>query len=637
MKKILLVSVLQLLLTISYAQPSHEQRIQDSVIGWWKKLSIPKPKPPSGGQTLTIKQQELLANFIKWMQQSYTPVGGIGTYKLKSGSTKEPSFTPAAYGVDFRVWNVSFTPPWVEANGDFKPISEEYTRYDIGANVIPGSYAIPFINTPTQYLFTWPPNGYSIKNNPAHENSLSNNSNTGKFLTRVNELNTVYLAPGNKLPFVPVSKGELLQLAEDAVGRQLQAEKEDVENKWPGNIKAQQDAYEYRKKNIEKYRVNIQQLREKHKGTLNEPAVLHTMQPTIYSFEISPDPFVISQIEEKSKQYFPVYKIETAVLEKCKTNQPQWIAVSFPYKTKEDGNQLYEMYRSLTEHFNYEYVYNYFFSPEIVKGIAYTPVNQELLNATLEGYRKKSYTQKKTPINSLPANVYFMDDFTGNADGSKPAGWFFNTYGKHSMVTTLKNNPGKWVQLGYNNPLSSTGIKKPLPENFTLEYDVATDNFSSRTGGSVVLYLSSYPLSSDGTEDFKINGITLSINITSGNDADYNVSNYSGAAKIEIHSKPSVNTENYLEGIFYSYRMGEFSNKKNKVHVAIKVKSGELKLFVNDKQVAISSDFKMGYGKPCVSCNFPAGTKFNTVYWKNNTTDSDKINVYISNIKITKE
>ncbi|MGZ8538297.1 MAG: hypothetical protein ACXWV9_08550 [Flavisolibacter sp.] len=637
MKKILLLSAFQLVLILAFAQLTPEQRIQDSVIGWWKKLTIPLPKPPSNGRTLSIKQQELLANFIKWMQQSYTPVGGIGTYQFKSYSTKEPGFAPSAYGVDFRVWNVSFKSPWVEANGDFKPISEEYTRYDINANGIPGSYPIPFINTPTQYLFTWPPNGYNIINKPEQENSLSENSNTAKFLTRVNELSTVYLAPDNKLPFIPVSKGELLQLAEEALERQLQREKEYVENKWPGNLKAQQDAFEFKKINVEKYRVNIRQLREKHKNTLNEHAVLQTMQATMYSFEINPDPFKISENEEKSKRYFPVYKIEPDVLKKCKTDHPQWIAVSFPYNTKEDGNQLYEMYRSLTEHFNYQYVQDYFFYPEKVKGISYKPVNQELLYATLDNYRKKGNSKISTPVTALPTNVLLMDDFTGNADGGKPAGWYYSTFGKHSIVTTVKNKPGKWVQLGYGNPLSSTSMKKPLPENFTLEYEMATDEFNSRTGGAVMLYLSTYPLNKDGTEDKRGNGTFVNITLTSGNEADYNNNNYRGEVNIEIHTSPAVNIENNSEGTYFKYALREFTNIKSKVHVTLEVNSGELKLLINEKQVATSADFKMTYGKPCISCKFPANSKFNTIHWKNTTNDAENVKVYISNIKITKE
>ena len=322
MKNICLLLVLQFLLTISFAQSNLDQRIQDSVIGWWDNSSFDNKLKPDN-TPLQKKKITIVDKFVEWMKISYTPVGGLGTFTRYVNKNN--------YSVLFMVWDVSFKKEWLDAKGRFRPIDEQNTKFRISANTIPGAYEIPFINTPTQYLFTWAPNGYSVKNNPAQETSLSLNPNTGKFFTRVNEWSTVYLAPGNQLPFVPVTKGELLQLAEDALGRQLQAEKEDVENKWPGNIKAQQDAFEYRKKNVEKYRVNIQQLREKHKGTLNDPAVLRTMQPTLYSFEINPDPFVISKYEETVKQYFPVYKIEPAVLEKCKTDQPQWIAVSFPY------------------------------------------------------------------------------------------------------------------------------------------------------------------------------------------------------------------------------------------------------------------------------------------------------------------
>ena len=149
------------------------------------------------------------------MKKSYTPVGGLGTFTRYVNKNN--------CSVLFMVWDVSFKKEWLDAKGHFKPIDEQNTKFRISANTIPGGYGIPFINTATQYLFTWPPNGYSIKNNPAQETSLSNNSNTGKFLTRVNELSTVYLAPGNKLPFVPVTKGELLQLAEDRLTGQLGA------------------------------------------------------------------------------------------------------------------------------------------------------------------------------------------------------------------------------------------------------------------------------------------------------------------------------------------------------------------------------------------------------------------------------
>jgi len=629
MKKILSLFTLSIITILCFAQANPEQSIQDSVIGWWDNPQFDNHLKPDN-TPLQKKKIAIVDKFVEWMKESYTPVGGLGTFTRYVNKNN--------YSVLFMIWDVSFKKEWLDAKGHFRPIDEQNTKFRISANTIPDGYGIPFITTATQYLFTWPPNGYSIKNNEVQETSLSTNSNTGKFFTKVNEWSTVYLAPGNKLPFVPVSKSELLQLAEDAVERQLQAEKEDVENKWPGNIKAQQEAFEYRKKNIEKYRVNIQQLREKHKNTLNEPAVLRTMQPTIYSFEMSPDPFVITEYEETSKQYFPVYKIEAAVLEKCKTEQPQWIAISFPYETKEDGNKLYEMYRSLTEHFNYQYVQDYFFNPEKVKGIAYKPVNEELLNATLNSYRKKGYSKSNAPVTALPANVFFMDDFTGNTDGGKPAGWYFSMSGKHSMVTTVKNNPGKWVQLGYNNPLSSTGMKKPLPENFTLEYDIVTDGeFSSSTGGAASLILNTRLSNTDGSENIYNNGTRVTINIVSGNEASYNDNNYQGNIKIDINSSPSVNKQNSSEGISYTYPLREFTNKKTKVHVAVKINDGTLTVFINDKQVVASADFKMAYGGDCISCGLPAGTKFNAVFWKNTTNNAENVKVYISNLKITKD
>jgi len=422
MKKILLLSALQLLLSFSFAQSNREQRIQDSVIGWWKKLSIPKPKPPTNGQSLTIKQQELLATFIAWMQKSYTPIGGIGTYQLKSYKSKEESFTPAAYGVDFRVWNVSFEPAWLEPNGDFKPVSEEYTRYDMTANAIPGSYAIPFINTATQFLFTWPPDGYNTNGDLVRETSLSKNDNTNKFITRVNELNTVFIAPENKLPFVPVSRGELLRLAEASVDREIQKRKTAIEGQFPSNVKAQTQAFEFVKKEMEKYRLSIQALKEKYKNSLSEHAIINNMQVTINTFDGDVDPFIIKPNDLTHKNYFPVYKIEPAVLEKCKTDQPQWIALSFPYRTKEDGNQQYELYRSLTEHFNFAYVQDYFFGPVSMRTVTYRPQNEELLNKTLNSYRNKNNLQKRPTENALPANVYFVENFSGNGDGSKPLG-----------------------------------------------------------------------------------------------------------------------------------------------------------------------------------------------------------------------
>jgi hypothetical protein len=416
-------------------------------------------------------------------------------------------------------------------------------------------------------------------------------------------------------------------------------EKEDLKNKWPGDVKAQNNAFEYIRNDLERYRADIKKWMEVNKNNLNEPAVLRDMQPNIRSFNL--DPFIIDVGAKKLKHYYPVYKIDAPTLEKCKADKPQWVAVSFPVETKEDGNQQYELYRAMLEHFNYDYVYNYYFNPEKVKNMPYKPVNEALLNATLDGYRKKSYWQKPTSAtagaanNSLPANVHFMDDFAGDTPGSKPAGWFFSSIGQHAVITTLKNQPGNWVQLGYANEIKPTTLKTPLPQNFTLEYDVATSDFAGRYGGSVILNLDSW--SANATQNKTGNSVSVKIEIGAGNENDFNNNNYRGYVNIELNKVPEVNEQNFSKGATYKNELREFTNKKNKVHLVLKINNGELTVMIENKKIVAAKDMKLTYGGDCKDCTIPAGLKFNTISWKNTTNDSDNVKAYISNVKITKD
>lgn len=110
-----------------------------------------------------------------------------------------------------------------------------------------------------------------------------------------------------------------------------------------------------------------------------------------------------------------------------------------------------------------------------------------------------------------------------------------------------------------------------------------------------------------------------------------------GLLKVNISSVPATNKQNFAEGISYEYPLQEFTDKKTKVHISIKATSGVLSVLVNNKQVAVSTDFKLAYGEKCVVCGFPAGTRFNNIFWKNSTTDADNIKIYLSNVKITNQ
>ena len=297
------------------------------------------------------------------------------------------------------------------------------------------------------------------------------------------------------------------------------------------------------------------------------------------------------------------------------------------------------MYRSFTENLNYEYIYNYFFDPEKVKGKSYTAANEEQLKARLEEYRKKNIAAINPAAPSAAhSDAVFFDDFSSGKEGGDPANWFFKRYGKHAVVTDVKNQPGKWLQLGYGTPVNPSLLKKPLPENFSVAYDLVTDgDFTSRTGGSATLSLNTRSAAADGTEITGGNGTRISIEIASGNESDYDNNNYRGLLRVRINSTPEVNTQNYADGLSYEYPLREFTNKKTKVHISVSVKNNILTVLVNNTPVAVSTNFKMTYGAKCISCGVPAGTKFNAVFWNNTTSDADHIKVYMSNIKITKE
>jgi hypothetical protein len=63
----------------------------------------------------------------------------------------------------------------------------------------------------------------------------------------------------------------------------------------------------------------------------------------------------------------PVYTIDAATLERCKSDAPQWIVVSWSADLNNPVSK--HLYDAVVNQFNMEYVYNRFFDPEKVKGL----------------------------------------------------------------------------------------------------------------------------------------------------------------------------------------------------------------------------------------------------------------------------
>ena len=612
------------------AQLTAEQRIQDSVIGWWDNNRFDNALKPTT-DPLQKKRVDITSLFVDWVKKSYTPIGGLGTVTRINNSN--------SFGVKFLVWNVSHDKEWTDDKGHFRPIAEENTPFGLWCNMIPASYGVPFLNGNGAHYFTWPTDGYGSAAKDKKDIDLKKFPAISKYITRNNESQIVILAPGNKLPFVEVTIGEYLNGAMGNVDRELQKRKDDILDANRGTdeatVKRRESFYANQDEQFERFRKGIRKWLEVYKDRLNEPALVNHLQPTINDFYGDIDPLK----KGIADPVYPVYKVPKDIMEKCKTEKPQWITAHFYYENKENGNQLYELYRSMTENLNYDYIYNYFFDPEKVKGKPYTPANEEQLKARLDGYRKKivAAINPAAAVTSSHPDAFFFEDFSSGSEGSDPANWYFKRYGKHAMVTTVKNQSGKWLQLGYGTPVNPTLLKKPVPENFTLEFDVATDgDFESRTGGAINLSLNSRPARTDGVEASAGNGANVSIDIIAGNERDYNNNNYMGMLRVKINATPEVNVENFSSGISYEYPLREFTNKKTKIHVAVKLKDNVVTVLVNNMPVAVSANFKMTYGGKCINCGVPAGTKFNSIFWNNTTNDADNIKVYIGNVKITK-
>ncbi|TDE10831.1 hypothetical protein [Dyadobacter psychrotolerans] len=609
------------------AQGRADQNIQDSIIGWWANNRFDHLKPQT--DPVAKRKEAVLNEIVKWMKTSYTPVGGLGTSSRYIGSRR--------YGVNFLVWNVSHDKQWTEPDGRFKPIPEENTRFDISVNQLYGAFPIHFINTGREFYFTIQPDGYAVSKQVLDGRKGADariHPNAYKYITWINEWCTVYLAPDNKLPWTPVSTGELLEKAEQGLAKVLADKRKEAAAQWPSNQKTQQESVDqFIKTDLEKYRSKIQLLKSRYSNSLHENALIRSMQPNMYSFDTDPDLFQATGFEKGLKQFYQVFKLDSASWAKANDINPLWVAVSFPFENKESGNQLYELFTSLSENINYDYIYNYFFNPESIKAKAYSAANAGELKARLEAYRhntagrQKTIARKQTHVSS---NMVLFDDFSQESPGAKPAGWHFSSIGKAHTVSKVEGQNGNWLKLGYGNQLTSATLES-LPENFNIEYDILTSGFDGRWGANITMELKGSKKGSDGLQYASF----LKTSITAGNQSALEAKHdYRGEVNIELVNTPSKMDYNDKGG-YFTAPQSVFTNSKRKVHVQLLKKGGSVALFLDGKELTNSLQFKTKYGKPCGDCSIPEGITYNSFTIRSFTQDADLVDCYIGNIKIS--
>jgi hypothetical protein len=630
MKKVILLAFLVAAIT-SQAQPIYVDRIgfklesiADMDIGWMiirKHTTAPKGKQ-LGDRIYSAKQIGYSQQFVEWMQQSYLPKGCLGdaTYyqnyiptfsgtnsRLGNEINTHAHALPLMYGAQSKIYMFLKK----DAQGKFVPQNSLGDYWHIEANQLQYiSQPVSFISSTEEYYFILPDFKNNSKGYDADDKARSNllgfdNHKNIKgykhffippqsFIDKSQYI--VIMTKDNKeLPFEKITIGEFFT---------------QVEKQLPVWQKTDPTSAE----NFARAQKNLARLKEKYKSKWNSIAEMKlsrtqiTLQTFVNATEGYDDMFDTKDIygKEGTEATFPILKVKQATRELCKTDQPQWLVIRWDWGMENQQYYLH-LHESILNNFNFEYVYNFFFNPEKVKGQSYKPLRSPsykeavVINETSEA-GKKSADDK---------NIFFFEDFSTTGIGKKPIGWLakFANAGTTGVIANPDGLEGNWVELR-GHYISATLLKKPLPQNFTLTYDLAaSQNFTWGAKG-LTMQLSK-ETSPGNAESF------LSVKLRPGFDGR------DGQATLETKfpSPPG-----YSNGSNWYDAPGFSNNKKfNRITVTIKKSEETLQVFIDDTKIA-------EYEKA-----IPAAHLFNALSFDCNGNSAENDKYYISNIKITKD
>ena len=161
--------------------------------------------------------------------------------------------------------------------------------------------------------------------------NLSGHPFLGRFPTSLAVFGTngnrqfVLLSKDGRLPFVKLTRGEYLDAVGVAITRTYEADKKKLFEAEQGDQKQIARWITPIEERAAKRRTVLEANRAKYKSRLQETAEISTVEPSI-ALEDLPDVF---EGNGSSRMRLPVYTIDAATLERCKSDAPQWIVVSW--------------------------------------------------------------------------------------------------------------------------------------------------------------------------------------------------------------------------------------------------------------------------------------------------------------------
>lgn len=625
MKRIIGIAALVLLSFITFAQTKHNEAYENLYLGWMKIYKYKGASKPAqvDEKKYSIAQLSIIDSFANWIQASYTPKGSLGdiikyvTPKKNDYKERYNEAVPHSYGANANSYTFLR-----QTNGKWQPYLNFANYWTIAANEIPLTYREIAFNTNKICLFTLPTyDEQFLKENPNSDEviqynlySIPSHQQLKKYIFK--RLKTehdnfghqlIILSKNNRFPYLQVTIGEALQYAEDAFPVKYTEEKQTATEQNSYNASHLKLAMDNLENKFSKARTTIKMLREKYKSRMNEPAYLKFGGYSIQDFANGNDIFENGSLKQgggfdKSR---PLYRVDPEMHAKCSTDKPQWIVIKWYGGVMKDVPYRH-MHESILNNFDFDYVYNFFFDPEKVKGKPYKPLGPLVREDKIVSTETSANSKK----NAADASVFFFDDFSQNSTGQKPIGWktSMNSNAQYPIVTEVKNLEGKWLELVGHTPVTPQKINFPLPQDFELSFDLAVPRDIPWGAKAFMLYLGT-------AKNYVENGPCINLRIRAG------FSGRPGETSLECKfgSNYPVNAKPY-------YDATGFSNDKemNKVTITLKKKGEALEYFIDKNKIAD------------ISKAVPPGTLFNWLQLSHLRSDGENQKYYFSNLKITK-
>jgi hypothetical protein len=601
-----LIASLAMASLLSRAAPSAQAippgSIEDRMLGWIKIYDYKgAPLPIKVDQRVYSPAQLSIAQlFANWMQASYVPTGALGdVVQIRNEKLGPYNQNTAALPQRYGAYAKLYTELKYDANKKLTPLTDSHVAWSIEANGFYGD-AADALSTPEHYYFTLPK-----PSNEIDKVDLSRHPVLGQFpayfqrMAKTGNRKYVLLSKDHRLPFVTITKGQYLDVLEGAIGRKRSAELKRITEAEQGDQKRIDIAMKDVEARTAKRTAVLARNREKYRDRLQETAELPTSEADLM-LENFPD--VFERDGDKGKR-LPVYTIDPRLIELCKTDAPQWIVMSWTTNLNDPVSR--NLHEAILNTVNVEYIYDYFFDPDKVKGQPYKPLRSPSFKEAAVAAEPPAATAKT----AADPTVHFFDDFSSGVVGKKPLNWksTLDHTGASSVVTKLEGLDGHWASLG-GFRVTPTGMKTPLPSDFEVSYDmVAAQNYRWGARG-LTFKLSRTPAAGKG-ESF------LSLRIRPG------FGGREGEVVIEAEF-PGV--QGYLSGTKYVGAPG-FSNDgvNNRITVTLRKKGELLQVFIGKTKVA---EYDKG---------IPGGLQFDAIAFDLTGASADD-RMFVGNIRIAK-